>query len=394
MKVIALYLPQYHVIKENSRWWGEGYTEWTAVKKAKPLYQGHRQPRVPLHHNYYDLSDEDAVTWKWQADLVNKSGIYGFCIYHYWFKGKQLLEKPMEILLHHPEIKINYCINWANESWTRTWYGLEKEILMAQDYGDREDWEAHFRYMLKFFRDDRYIKIDHKPLINIYRSKDIFELKDMLNCWRGLAKENGFDGLYVVVSNNAADQENREDLVDAFYDFEPGYSTKNNLNKYDEFLYYSKILTSYLYNRIFKKQVLERKVDIRKVYKRILKRHKKQQATNKPVFPGLFPMWDNTPRRGYAGTVYVHESPKLFYKILRKLCSTVDKNDFIFINAWNEWGEGCYLEPDSVTKYRYLKAIKKVTDKLNGNEILQNGRMVGYCEKFKRVIHIIRNVFR
>ena len=146
-----MYLPQYHEIEENNKWWEPGYTEWTAVKRAKLLDKAHKQPRVPLNDNYYDLSDETGSVWMWQANLAKEYGVYGFCIYHYWFKGKQLLEKPMEILLLHPEIDINYTICWANETWTKTWYGLETEILMKQEYGEQADWDKHFEYLCRFF---------------------------------------------------------------------------------------------------------------------------------------------------------------------------------------------------------------------------------------------------
>ena len=155
MRVLALYLPQYHSFKENDEWWGKGYTEWTAVGRAKPLYRGHIQPRVPLGERYYDLVKEGEETLLWQARLAREYGIYGFCFYQYWFKGKMLMEKPMEILLGHPEIDMNYCICWANETWTRTWYGLSEQVLMQQDYGEEEDWYRHFEYLLKFFKDKR-----------------------------------------------------------------------------------------------------------------------------------------------------------------------------------------------------------------------------------------------
>jgi len=358
-----LYLPQYHRIKENDIWWGEGYTEWTAVKNAVPLFHGHKQPRVPLNNNYYDLKDESASTWKWQADLVNEYGIFGFSIYHYWFKGRQLLEKPMEILLSHKEINLKYCICWANESWTRTWYGLENEVLLLQEYGNKEDWENHFNYLLQFFNDERYIKVDGKPVINIYKSSHVVQLESMLDCWRSLALKSGFNGIYVVVANNAANdvnkQERRIELVDAFYDFEPGYSTKNNFAPIEGIAYYSKIILNTICNMTMKTQRLERIIDIRKIYRKIYSQYSRDKIKGKPTFPGIFPMWDNTPRRGYKGMVYVNASPELFYDALKHLCGKTLDGDFIYINAWNEWGEGCYLEPDTENGFAYLEAIRK-----------------------------------
>src|ERR1017187_893797 len=164
--LIALYLPQYHRIKENDEWWGDGYTEWTAVKKAKALFRGHNQPKKPLGDNYYDLSDINAM--RWQQGLARKYGVHGFCYYHYWFKGKRLLEKPVESMLATPDLTLPFCLSWANPSWTRTWYGQTKEMLMQQDYGGKSDWREHFEYLLPIFRDSRYIRIDGKPMFIIH----------------------------------------------------------------------------------------------------------------------------------------------------------------------------------------------------------------------------------
>ena len=155
MKIIAFYLPQFHNIPENDEWWGDGFTEWTNVKKAKPLYEGHMQPRVPLGGNYYNLLDDNVKIW--QADLAKKYGVYGFCYYHYWFNGKMLLEKPMEQMLANKEVDIPFCICWANEPWTKAWVGDERKLLIAQEYGQEEEWKQHFMYLLPFFKDERYI---------------------------------------------------------------------------------------------------------------------------------------------------------------------------------------------------------------------------------------------
>ena len=156
MKIIPVYLPQYHTIPENDRWWGKGFTEWTNLKAAKPLFEGHYQPRIPLNNNYYDLSDID--TLKWQCRIAREHGIYGFAMYHYWFNGHLLLEKPMEMLLAHPQIDINYCICWANHDWSDGWKAKKgkAKTLITHDFNDEQDWVEHFNYMLKFFKDCRY----------------------------------------------------------------------------------------------------------------------------------------------------------------------------------------------------------------------------------------------
>ncbi len=358
MKVLAIYLPQFHRIEENDKWWGDGYTEWTAVKGARPLMKKHYQPKVPLNSKYYDLSEKSGNAWKTQSDLANQYGVYGFCIYHYWFKGKQLLEKPMEILLSNKHINTKYCICWANESWTRTWYGLEKEVLMFQEYGDESDWKEHFEYLLQFFQDDRYIKVNNKPMLNIYRSSDIDCLDKMIKCWNELAIQNGFNGIYIIVANTGGELEDREHLVDAKYNFEPGYTLNHILPKSKRNIININTGLRTLYNKIFTNKIVERVIDAKMVNAAM---NQKETSSKIPVYKGTFVMWDNTPRRDYKGLVYKNTTPELFYKSLKKIQNEInDSGDFIYINAWNEWGEGCYLEPDEVNKYEYLETIKKV----------------------------------
>ena len=355
-KLLAMYLPQFHEFIENNEWWGEGYTEWTAVKNSKPLFEDHYQPRIPLNNNYYDLSDKSAKKIKWQAELAKKYGIYGFCIYNYWFKGHQLMEKPLDILYEHAEIQLNYCICWANETWTRTWYGLEKEILIEQAYGHSSDWEKHYTYLSKFFKDKRYIKKNNKPVMCIYHTKDIDELDKMLNLWNALAKKDGFNGLYIISGNtNAYVLEDRDELVDAYYNFEPGYSLKHKQNKLENIKYYTNTFLRQNVNKLRNNKILERKLSTENVYKQCCKMI---ENTDKKVYPGIFPDWDNTPRRKYKGLVYENSNPKLFGKYLGKLIDQIENDDYIFINAWNEWGEGAYLEPDTKHKYAYLEEIK------------------------------------
>ena len=358
MRVICMYLPQYHTFPENDEWWGKGYTEWTAVKRGRPLYEGHVQPRVPLDKRYYDLVNEGVETLKWQAETARKYGVYGFSFYQYWFNGKQLMQKPMEILLEHPEIDINYCICWANESWTRTWYGLSEQVLMQQDYGEEEDWYRHFEYLLKFFNDKRYIKIDNKPVLQIYRSFDIDCLGRMQGCFNKWAEGEGYDGVYLIAGRTAGQQETRTELIDGYYFFEPGYTLKHDFSKIHEMEYNVSVLWNTMLNKLRTNKKLERSVRADFILNRIKKR---DYAENE--FPGLIPDWDNTPRRGYKGLVYKGTSPEKFETVLRVLKEKKEghKNDFVFINAWNEWGEGAMLEPDEYRGYGYLEAIRRVT---------------------------------
>lgn len=360
MKVICMYLPQYHEFPENNEWWGEGYTEWVAVKRGKPLYKGHVQPRIPFEGRYYDLDKDGIETWKWQAALAKKYGIYGFCIYQYWFAGKQLMEKPMETLLAHPEIALRYSICWANESWTRTWYGLEEEVLMKQEYGEKADWRAHFEYLLPFFKDERYIQIEGKPVLHIYRTSEIDCLEEMLDCFRQWAIDEGFEGVYVVSAKTAAEQDNRKNLMDGYYYFEPGYTLKNDFGILKKLYYNISVFIKSELNKCRKKKILERSIPANWIFDKIASR----DYTDENVFPGLLPDWDNTPRRGYKGLVYKGTSPEMFEECFRsiKQKNKGKKVDHVYINAWNEWGEGAMLEPDEERHYQYLEAIKKVMD--------------------------------
>lgn len=360
MKILALYLPQFHRTPENDEWWGAGYTEWTAVKNAKPMYRGHQQPKIPLDDNYYDLSDETGAVWQWQADLANRYGIYGFCIYHYWLgNGKQLLQKPMEILLNHPEIDINYCVCWANHDWTRAWYGVPEDILCKQEYGDEVEWRKHFDYLSNFFEDDRYIKMNNRPVVCIYDSKKIASLGMMKKKWDMWAQEIGFDGVYFIAANTASgvDMEHY-DCLDAYYNFEAGYT------------YYQKVPFSYrwidfqvrkvrmFWAKIRKKETCGYRVNAKRVYRYMQKN--KLYIKDKKIYQGIFSNWDNTPRRGSLGMVYEGCSPSIFEKMLCTMNERLEPDDYLFLNAWNEWGEGCYIEPDNRYGYAYLDSINTV----------------------------------
>ncbi|MDD8037495.1 MAG: glycoside hydrolase family 99-like domain-containing protein [Thomasclavelia ramosa] len=358
MKVLAMYLPQYHAIKENDEWWGKGYTEWSAVRSAVPYYKGHVEPRIPLNDNYYNLADESASAWKWQSEIAKDNNVYGFCIYHYWFEtGKQLLEKPMEILLNHPEIEINYCISWANETWTRTWYGLETKVLMEQKYGDKSEWKNHFDYLLPFFKDTRYIKINNRPLVNIYHTAEIEKLGEMKKYWEELAVKNGFDGIWLVSGNTNSAIDSRTDIMDAYYNFEPSYSFKHKYSRYSMINYKVRTSICSLLNKVTKSKRIERRVRFDVMMKTM---EKDDIIQNVKTFPGAFPQWDNTPRRKYKGTEFFESTPEKFRTQLEKMKNKYKDAEFIYVNAWNEWGEGCYLEPDKNYEYGYLNVIKQL----------------------------------
>jgi lipopolysaccharide biosynthesis protein len=348
MKIIAFYLPQFHTIPENDKWWGKGFTEWTNTKKAKPLFKGHYQPREPMNEYYYDLSDINTMIW--QSKLAKKYGIYGFCYYHYWFKGKKLLEKPLENMLSDKRVDIPFCLSWANEPWTRAWDGGDKEILMPQDYGGKKDWENHFYYLLEYFKDRRYILINNKPVFLIYRTSNIPKVNEMVEFWDKLAKSEGFDGLYIVETLNTFQKKTYVQTSQAIVEFEPMFTLSN------DYPIYLKIY-DFIYTKLFTNGVLSKQYD--KVWNIIINRKSDKYGVKK-VFKGAFVDWDNTPRKGKRGLVFIDASPDKFKKYISLQIKNAKQlnSDFLFINAWNEWAEGTYLEPDKVNGFKYLEALK------------------------------------
>lgn len=371
IKVIPLYLPQFHTIPENDEWWGKGFTEWVNVKNAKPLYEGHNQPRVPLNNNYYDLSDVE--TLKWQCKLAKDYGIYGFCMYHYWFNGHLLLEKPMEMLLAHPEIDIKYCISWANHDWTDGWKASDRtpKVLIAHNFDDEEDWANHFRYMLPFFKDTRYMKENNKPLIVIYIPNLIRKLKKMMDLWTNMAKEEGFDGLTFVYQSAASSFDNSWDhtLFDYGVEMNPGYAnlmyqSSHNFALFPRLIKFSHEIKRLLHIRrslVPQKKANEvKRLNYDEMWEKILKLRPCSEGPK--MIPCAFTDWDNTPRHKLRGQAYDGVTTEKFSKYFSRLVENTRRfysTDMIFVFAWNEWAEGGYLEPDEKFQYGFLKGIKK-----------------------------------
>lgn len=349
MKVISMYLPQFHRVKENDEWWGEGFTEWVAVRQAKPLFDGHYQPHIPMNKNYYDLLNKG--TMEWQARLMKQYGIDGQCIYHYWFKdGRKILEKPAENLLNWTDIDMPFCFCWANESWARTWTKLQNYtpwsselepkrneenddgILIDQKYGSEKQWKQHFEYLLPFFKDKRYIKIENKPIFMIFKTAEIYCLKEMMILWKEWAKKEGFSGIYLV----GGDVEYEAEVLDMEISFEPN----NAMRKKIDYNKRNTGISKYTYREIWK-EILEYPINGRK---------KTIQGT-----VGR----DNTPRMGRRGEVIVDANPYEFREYMSELLAKNKSNgcDITFVNAWNEWGEGMHLEPDEKFKYKFLEGI-------------------------------------
>jgi len=359
MKVLALHLPQYHRICENDRWWGEGFTDWVNVKKAKPLFHGHEQPLIPLNHKYYDMTD--LGTLKQQFEVSREYGIYGFCYYHYWFNGKLLLEKPCELLLKHTEIGQKFCFCWANESWARTWDGKEHDILIKQEYGGREDWEKHFDYLLNFFQDSRYIKIANKPLLFIYSCNRLKQFDAMIAFWRQRAIENGFDGLYIAEFVNSFNSGQDRHDTDIIVEFEPLCTARYSISNLKKL------------KRLFCKKTGKIDfLDYDYVWECLLNSNRKY---DKKLWRSAFVGFDNSPRKGNKSLIIRGATPEKFKKYLTQMIHS-DARDyddsFMVINAWNEWAEGAILEPCENWGYGYLDALKQVlleSGKLNFNQL-------------------------
>lgn len=370
MKVIPVYLPQFHTIPENDEWWGKGFTEWVNVRNAQPLYEGHNQPRVPLNNNYYDLSD--LATLKWQCKLAKEYGIYGFCMYHYWFNGHLLLEKPMEMLLAHPEIDIKYCISWANHDWTDGWKAQDRapKILIAHDFNDEKDWADHFNYMLPFFKDPRYMAENNKPLMVIYVPNLIRKLNKMLDLWTKMAQEAGFDGLTYIYQSAASSLDDSWDKSKFDYGVEmnPGYANmffkdKSNFEIFPKLMKYSREIKRILgikRSLNISKSAGIIKTSYDETWGKILKLRPRNDIN---MIPCAFTDWDNTPRHKQRGSVYEGVTPEKFKKYFAQLVDNTRKyynTDMIFVFAWNEWAEGGYLEPDEKYGYGLLEGIKSV----------------------------------
>ena len=351
MKVLALHLPQYHRIPENDTWWGEGFTDWVNVKKARPFFKGHNQPLVPLAYNYYDMTDLKTLIA--QANLAKTFGVYGFCYYHYWFNGKLLLEKPCELLLKHPEIDQKFCFCWANESWARTWDGKEHELLIKQEYGGKEDWDSHFQYLNHFFQDERYIKIDGKPLLFIYSCSRLRNYNEMMAYWRKKAVENGYMGLFVAEFVNSFNSGNKESDTDIIVEFEPLCTARYSISSWGK-----------LKRLVCKKMGWTEFLDYDYVWKCLLDNKKKY---GKKIWRSAFVNFDNSPRKGKKALILQGATPEKFEKYLKKLITAVDRDyddEFMIINAWNEWAEGAILEPSENNGYAYLNALRNaVTNK-------------------------------
>ncbi|MEY8381164.1 glycoside hydrolase family 99-like domain-containing protein [Ileibacterium valens] len=372
IKTIAFYLPQFYTFPENDEWWGEGFTEWTNVRKAKPLFKGHQMPEIPAENNYYDLSKPEVM--EWQSRLAKEYGVDGFCYYHYWFKdGKQLLEKPVENMLRNKKVDIPFCLCWANEAWARTWDGNENSILMPQEYDeDYQSLKKHFDYLLPFFKDSRYIKENNKPLFIIYKPYLINDISKLMNCWNELAINEGFAGIFWGLQHT--DNFNHEDLIKRFdmaIEFEPSYTANHEMrlkNEIKRIGLNNKKINSEIKNILYKIVYKLTPLPLIRNYDETWEFINNRVPKFKSMVPGAFVSWDNTPRKNGKGIVYHRATPLKFrsYMVERyNRAINIYGSKYLFINAWNEWAEGAHLEPDQRNGYGYLEALKEAQKIMN-----------------------------
>ena len=375
-RVIAFYLPQFHPTPENDKWWGKGFTEWTNVGKAKPLFKGHYQPRVPADLGYYDLRMPEIR--EAQAEMAREAGIEGFCYWHYWFgNGRQILESPFNEVLTSGKPDFPFCLGWANESWTnKSWeagtHKVKETILLEQIY-NKTDHEKHFMALLSAFRDKRYITVDGKPLFLIFKPLNIPDVTSFITLWQNMAKENGLKGIYFVgIRQN----------MDSFSNIISDFRNKNNLinsggEKYKEILdlgfdavnsrgyIRAEYCTRTIYD-LFLRWLIRVFFNSYKVSKcnqsDINKYLYIPEDSWKSVYPTLFPNWDRSPRSGTKARIDLGSTPDLFQKQIKQALALLEGREsehrILFLQSWNEWAEGNYVEPDLKYGHGYLEVLK------------------------------------
>ncbi|MFM8415212.1 MAG: glycoside hydrolase family 99-like domain-containing protein [Planctomycetota bacterium] len=345
VRAIAMYLPQFHRVPENDAWWGEGFTEWTNVRRARPMFSGHQQPHVPHRDvGYYDLDDETVL--ERQAEMARRHGIHGFCFYHYWFDGRRILEKPVERLLASGRPDFPFCLCWANENWTRTWDGLEREVLLGQRHSPDSD-ERFLRDLLPALRDPRYITVEGLPLVAVYRPGLLAEPRATADRWRQIAEREGLPGLHLAAVHSFDQADPRTYGFDAAIQFPPLQIPAANLRETG--------LAGM--DRRFRGGVLD--------YREALCHSLARPTPDYPLYRGVMPGWDNTPRRMERATAWVNSSPGLYGRWLRGVVEQMQREQpaerqLVFINAWNEWAEGAHLEPDERHGYAILEETAAV----------------------------------
>lgn len=365
LKTVAFYLPQFHPIPENDRWWGRGFTEWTNVARARPLYPGHNQPHLPADLGFYDLRlPETRVA---QAEMAADHGIDAFCYYHYWFSGRRLLERPLDDMLASGEPGFGFCLCWANESWSRRWLGEERDILMKQIYSPEDD-RQHARWLLNAFADPRYVRIGDRPLFLIYRPHDLPVPAATADVLRETAVRAGMAEPWLLgVDAHRPGEDYRQMGLDATLGFEPQLSVFSPHCFQDgrsgrRWLRNLCLGVNSPYLKLYDDGEARRRM------------HTIQRADG--TVPCCYVGWDNTPRRGRNGIIYINGSPECFEAALREAVAAASEHPahrrLVFINAWNEWAEGNHLEPDQRYGHAYLQAVARAVRSAEADSAIEH----------------------
>lgn len=405
LRLIAFFLTQFHPIPENDAWWGKGFTEWTNVTKAKPLFGGHDQPHLPTDLGFYDLRVR--ATRHDQIRLAKQFGIDGFCYHYYWFSGTRLLNQPLDDMLADPESDMPFCLCWANENWTRRWDAAEHEILIAQRYLPDDDLNF-IKSLIPFFSDPRYIRIDGVPFLIVYRPQHLPDARKTAAIWRDYCRSVGIGEIHLCAALTHGNEDYAQFGFDSGVEFPPHNLKSQNVA--DQISFYEP----------FRGHVVE--------YSAIAQSYLERKYLHDNVFRGVFPSWDNTPRTGNRGVIVLDGTPANYeYWLAESMKKTLEdfpgKERFIFVNAWNEWAEGCHLEPDRKFQHQFLEATLRAR---NGQSRLQGfsgatypssshgpkrtllrdlrgviayhsfafiGQLVTLLKKFPRIRRLVRRVF-
>jgi lipopolysaccharide biosynthesis protein len=336
-RLIAFYLPQFHPTPENDRWWGKGFTEWTNVTKAEPLFEGHLQPHLPTDFGFYDLRVRE--TRREQIQVAKQYGIDGFCYHYYWFSGQRLLHLPIDDMLADPESDMPFCLCWANENWTRRWDAAEHEILIAQEYRPGDDLDF-IKSLIPFFQDKRYIRVDGKPYFFVYRPQHLQDARESVRTWRNYCRSIGLGELHIGAALTHQNEEYAKFGFDSAVQFPPHNLYSANINSQVRFF------------DTFRGNVMQ--------YETIARSYLDRKYTPSRVFRTVFPSWDNTARTKDRALVVLNSTPDNYEHWLGSAIDLAMRSDeedaLVFINAWNEWAEGCHLEPDRWHGHGFLQA--------------------------------------
>lgn len=375
IQFLAYYLPQFHPIPENDLWWGKGFTEWTNVVKAKPLFKGHYQPILPGELGFYDLRVPEVQVA--QAAMAKEYGIDGFIYYQYWFgNGKMLLEQPAEQMLKNKDIDLPFCFCWANETWKGIWHGLDNpDVLIEQTYQGKQGFKDYFEYLLPFFKDERYIKVDNKPMFHIYKLDDLPDSDLFFSTFNELAIKEGFNGIYFI-GTICSDLLLKNEAVYGKVGFDVFVRMRSGL----DFIFSKKSIKGKIERKLKKiiRNHLKSNTHIDNRSKPLIFDYKKgvdkmnNNYGNEKQIPCVFPNWDNTARSGNKAMIFKNANPEA-WKIhlensVNELLKYPSRPQILVIKSWNEWAEGNYLEPDRKYGYQWLQVVKSVKEQLNLKE--------------------------